>query len=244
MKIKSSILLFYFVIISLQSYSQRKLNFDWMLENESNEIEEKASKEDVVTFTELIKMYPNDDSLYLERSEAKMFLKDYRGSIIDLNKAIELNPNYYHYYFKRAIAKSKLKLNTQAIVDFSKAIKLNDTNAILYSFRAMEKKDLKDDLGAINDLTTAIKLDPNYGKNYFWRGFVRFWRADYKNALIDFDSSVYYEENNLSEKAFYLIYRGKTKLKLGKKDDGCLDFSLAGELGSEDAYVEIKNSCN
>ena len=40
----------------------------------------------------------------------------------------------------------------------------------------------------------------------------------------------------------YLI-RGYAKIRLGQKDDGCLDLSKAGELGSAEVYEIIKQYC-
>jgi len=42
--------------------------------------------------------------------------------------------------------------------------------------------------------------------------------------------------------AYY--HRGLAKILLGQKDNGCLDLSKAGELGSAKAYEAIKNFCN
>jgi hypothetical protein len=38
-------------------------------------------------------------------------------------------------------------------------------------------------------------------------------------------------------------FRGLTKEILGQKDDGCLDFSKAGELGFAQAYDRIREDC-
>jgi len=38
--------------------------------------------------------------------------------------------------------------------------------------------------------------------------------------------------------------RGLAKIRLGQKDDGCLDLSKAGELGHAEAYEAIKENCN
>ena len=43
-------------------------------------------------------------------------------------------------------------------------------------------------------------------------------------------------------KAYY--GRGLDKIGLGQKDNGCLDLSKAGELGSAYAYEAIKSGCN
>ena len=43
----------------------------------------------------------------------------------------------------------------------------------------------------------------------------------------------------------YAYYnRGLAKIRLGQKDDGCLDLYKAGELGFAEAYDLIKQYCN
>jgi len=39
-------------------------------------------------------------------------------------------------------------------------------------------------------------------------------------------------------------HRGISRIKLGRKDSGCLDLSKAGELGYFEAYESIKEFCN
>ena len=63
---------------------------------------------------------------------------------------------------------------------------------------------------------------------------------DYKGAIQDFNKAI--ELNPDLAEAYY--NRGIAKIKSGQKDDGCLDFSKAGELGSAKAYEAIKEVCN
>jgi hypothetical protein len=52
-------------------------------------------------------------------------------------------------------------------------------------------------------------------------------------------SSDLYYENSLA-----YFNRGISYVLTNKLDLGCLDLSKAGELGLEEAYTEIKKSCN
>jgi len=68
-------------------------------------------------------------------------------------------------------------------------------------------------------------------------------RVSYKTlggAIQDFNKTIELNPN------YALAYggRGLAKIRLGQKDDGCLDLSKAGELGYAEAYEAIKEYCN
>jgi len=63
---------------------------------------------------------------------------------------------------------------------------------------------------------------------------------DYKGAIEDCNKAI--ELNPNYAKTYY--NRGNSKIRLGQKDDDCLDFSKAGELGLAKAYENIKEYCN
>ena len=57
--------------------------------------------------------------------------------------------------------------------------------------------------------------------------------------MSDYNKSIelYSEDGDIYKK------RGIAKLYLKQNNDACIDFSIAGELGSEEAYELIKKYC-
>lgn len=68
--------------------------------------------------------------------------------------------------------------------------------------------------------------------------------GDYRGAIQDFNKAIVLAP----EYPWFYYWRGLSKVKIGDKNGGCLDFSKAGELGrkegSKQAYKAIKTYCN
>ncbi len=77
-------------------------------------------------------------------------------------------------------------------------------------------------------------------EDYFKSGNTKYDLKDYKGAIQDYTKAI--ELNPKYADAYY--NRGIAKIELGQKDNGCLDFSKAGELGHAEAYESIKEYCN
>jgi tetratricopeptide (TPR) repeat protein len=63
---------------------------------------------------------------------------------------------------------------------------------------------------------------------------------NYSGAITDFNKFIDINPNEC------LIYykRGEAQMMLGHKQNACMDWRKAGELGCEDVYDDIKNYCN
>ena len=77
-------------------------------------------------------------------------------------------------------------------------------------------------------------------EDYFNSGYAKAELKKYRGAIQDYNKVIELNPNFVN--AYY--NRGIAKIKSGQKDDGCLDFSKAGELGSAKAYEAIKEVCN
>ena len=132
-----------------------------------------------------------------------------------------------------------------AILDFGKAIKLNPADPIAYIERSSAKDEKKDYKGAMADLNKAIELKPNNTYAYIAytnRALCKSNLGDNRGAVIDYTKSISIDPKNPA--AYF--GRGSVRFKLGLKEDACLDWSKAGELGDEnnDPYEMIKKHCN
>ena len=182
---------------------------------------------------------------YFDKGFAKVSLEDYRGAIADFNEAIELSGNYSEAYFFRGLSKNQIENYQEAIADFNKAIQFEPTNAWAYCHRGQSKFYLEDYRGAITDYTKALKIHPlPFGLMrvaYFNIALSKFHLKDYQEAIVDFTAAIELA-GDYSPDGY--LYRGISKIRLGYKDEGCMDLSKAGELGNVDAYKMIKEHCN
>ncbi len=61
----------------------------------------------------------------------------------------------------------------------------------------------------------------------------------YQEAVVDFTELIAHSANGTN---YY--YRGLANIYMLDLDNGCEDLSISGELGMEEAYVQIKKHCN
>ena len=133
-----------------------------------------------------------------------------------------------------------------AIKDYTSAIEMeNPTNKAAlktyYYWRGMAKQKLEDNRGAIEDFSKAILADPKESDHiYSSRGGSNGELKNYIGAILDYSKAI--EMNPKNESAY--LGRGISRIANNQKNDGCLDFSKAGELGNKMAYDLIKEWCN
>lgn len=194
--------------------------------------------------TKAMEIDPNTKELsYYLRAEVKMKLQDYQGAIADYSNSIEINPYSGQVYYHRGIAKLKLDDYLGAISDLTTAIKRGDTSFDVYFERGILKHKLEDYRGAIADFTDAIKSEPLIiGDTVVLTGNEKKDNKAQEEALAR--GRIRAIEANKPNIAKAFVSRGLSKLRLGDKNEACIDFSEAGELGSEEAYEMIKKYCN
>ncbi len=94
---------------------------------------------------------------YDMRANAKYWLKDYRGAILDYSKCIE-SFQYYEYFLGRGDAKYNINDFKGAIADYTKVISLDPKNAGAYLWRGHARIQIKDKIGACKDFSKAGEL--------------------------------------------------------------------------------------
>ncbi|MES2284693.1 MAG: tetratricopeptide repeat protein [Bacteroidota bacterium] len=143
-------------------------------------------------------------------------------------------------YFIKGNTNSDLKNYQEAIANYNKSIELDPKHFGAWYCRGFSKYQLQDYRGAIADLIEAIKLNPVYSDTWYYRGISKHQIKDLSGAIADYNIAI--EINPKYTDAY--LNRGLAKISLGQKDSGCLDLSKAGELGSGQAYEQIKKYCN
>ena len=130
MLIKTIILFFYFLLLSIDS---KLLAQDYLryLKLGISQAEAGNYPEAIDNFNKSLELNPNNSFTYYNLGTAKgKGIGDMKAAILDFDKAIILNPNYALAYNNRANAKKNLGDSFGALQDYSTAIKI-DPN---YSF--------------------------------------------------------------------------------------------------------------
>lgn len=228
----------------------------------------------IQNFSYVIQLSPDFAGSYLYRGIAYYYIDNIFSAIGDLTKYIELSPNDPDGYSHRGWAKYKQSDLMGALQDFNKQIEFDPASAIAYYNRGSAKSELKDEYGAINDYKKAIELDPSFSMAYNNLGWAKFNLKKFKEALIDVNKAIELDNSNAvaydsrAEIKFNLndfkgciedadnalnlnpdipncyFLKGRSNYRLGKKEEACLNWSKAGELGKTEAYEYISKYCN
>lgn len=130
--------------------------------------------------------------------------------------------------------------NFEALQTLKKAESIKDSDSLLYYLKGLAKHGLEDYYGSFDDFDKAITLSINYADAFINRGSLHIHFEEYDKAITDCNRVI----NIDSERSEAYNNRGLAKYLLGDKTGACKDWSIAGELGEQLAYENIKRYCN
>jgi len=199
------------------------------------------------------------DAFYM-RANIYFNTASYVAAIADFTAATKDSTfkNYKFCFFYRALCEGETGQYIQSVLDFTKFLTLDNYKTIssaeaLY-YRGFYKVKLSDNRGAINDYDQAAELykvaveNSKDKKNiylqklidtYITRALAKAEIKKYDEAILDYNLVIKMNPN------YAIAYRlkGLAEINKGDLDNGCLDLSKAGELGSAEAYDDIKHLC-
>lgn len=194
---------------------------------------EKKHKDSTLIETQIIildSLLKNDEynkDLYLQRGILYTAMNEPLVAVEDFNKALSLSPNNPFIHFNRAIAN---------ITFLHRMTYQNVWIPILPKTRNIEELRVFSDI--IYDLQKVLEFDPDYIYAQYNMGYARFLMEDFAGALSDF--SVVATRRKIAEAHFN---KALLQILLDKKEEGCLELGIAGELGLKDAYPVIRKFC-
>lgn len=177
---------------------------------------------------------------YLARAEAFEETKQYEKSVIDYTNITNIAPDDADAFFNRARIKMLLKKYDESIIDFEHSIKLSSFvkyNALCHiglAYFKLEKYRI-----AFDYYIQAIEFESESTLAYEFRAQSKIELKDYLGSLADFDKII--SINDKDGEAYF--NRGLVNIILRNFENGCSDFSKAGELGITEAYNKIANYC-
>ena len=197
--------------------------------------------------------------LYSEKKHKDSVLVETHILLLDsLLKKDEYNEDLY---FKRGILYTAVNEPLMAVEDFSKALALNPENPLIQFNRAIANitllhkmayqnvwipilpktrniEELRIFSDIIYDLQKVLESVPDYIYALYNMGYARFLMEDFAGALADF--TIVANRRKIAEAHFN---KALLQILLDKKEEGCFDLGIAGELGLKDAYPVIRIFC-
>lgn len=113
-------------------------------------------------FDSMIALNPNCPTMYNNRGNSKMNLKDLAGAFADYSRAISLMPDFAEPYNNRGLVQYKQGRNDKALADYDKALKLKPDFAAAYANRAIVEMKMFRDNDSRRDYLKAIELNPAF----------------------------------------------------------------------------------
>lgn len=113
-------------------------------------------------FDSMIALNPNCPTMYNNRGNSKMNLKDLAGAFADYSRAISLAPEFAQPYNNRGLVQYKQGHNDKALADYDKAVKLKADFAAAYANRAIAEMTMFRDKDSRRDYLKAIELNPDF----------------------------------------------------------------------------------
>jgi tetratricopeptide (TPR) repeat protein len=142
----------------------------------------------------------------------------------------------------RAYAKSQINNDTGAIRDYT--LFLSDSNSAenrysAYGNRGILKQGFGDIKGAFDDYAIAVKLNEKDPFTHWNRANLFVTIREYQKALKDFRAAIKTDPKDAEQ----IVNFGNCYYSIAQTDSACILWRKAGELGSKDAYDNIKIFC-
>lgn len=173
-------------------------------------------------------------------------LEDYRSAIIDLTHSINLKPKSKKHTDFYWIGNHYIKSDHKYIYT-KNLVSLQETYSDAYLYRGIAKRYNLDNYGAVEDLKKlhTITRDSTVISCYYLGSSLLELRQvkeckRYFTFVINKKNNETIENGMLSES---YLKRGLATYKAGNKKLGCLDFSMASELGNNRAFEVISELC-
>lgn len=173
------------------------------------------------------------------------YQKKYESALPLLKVAVELNPHNADYWFALSSNLSGLDRLEDAYSSCSKALELEANQSDYLLLRANILFKQKKYEAAVSDYTDALKyqdtseIPVNEGHVYFNRGNCWLYLKNYRSAKSDFDAALEagYELANVFHN------RATALLRIGKKNEACVDWQKAIDLGSPISKKSLDKYC-
>jgi tetratricopeptide (TPR) repeat protein len=197
-------------------------------------------QEAVKLYTKALRYDKENAILFFNRGAAMVFLAEYKDALSDLNTAIKIQPDSAEMYYYKGFCLAELFKYNGAINAYDKAISLKPDYAAAIYNRGAAKGELNRYTEGMADFKVALEKDPELVDGQINLALSHLGMKEYEEAIKGFNQVITARDNNLGKAYFY---RGEAKYELGKKEEACIDYNKALNLGYQTADINIKNLC-
>lgn len=178
---------------------------------------------------------------YLNRAQTLVRLGKNKKALEDLTAAIKLKDfNLKQAHFDRGQLYMRNNEKQLALEDYKKVIELNPENLQLTWDIGRVSYEIENYVDALSYYSKAIeRIEDPQAQMFLVRGEVFEKLKNYEAAIQDYTRVIEMKQNLAN--AYYL--RGQATARLGKKEEACVDWKKAAELGHEEAKGVIVYNC-
>jgi len=178
---------------------------------------------------------------YMNRAQTFIRLGITKRAILDYDTVIALkDQNLKQAYFDRGQVYMRLNEKQKALEDFKKVVEINPNNLQLTWDIGRVSYEIENYVDALSYYSKTIeRIDKPQAQMYLVRGEVFEKLKNYEAAIQDYTRVIEMKQDLAN--AHYL--RGQATARLGKKEDACVDWKKAAELGHEEAKGVIVYNC-
>lgn len=138
----------------------------------------------------LIRMNPQQASVFLDRGKASYAQKDYDKALEAYDAALRINPQLADAFVARGMAwRRKGDLN-RAVADYDAAIRVNPQQQFAFAERGEVWYQRTDYDRAVADFARAIEIDPRFARAYLFRGYAEQQTGNIDAAIADYSQAI------------------------------------------------------
>jgi len=177
----------------------------------------------------------------LNRAQCFIRLSKNEKALQDYASAIKLKDgNLKQSYFDRGQLYMRMNDKSSALADFKKVVEINPNNLQLTWDIGRVSYEIEEYADALSYYSKAIdRMEKPQAQMLLVRGEVFEKLKNYEAAIQDYTRVIAMKQNLAN--AYYL--RGQAKARLGNKEDACVDWQKAAELGNSEAKGIIVYNC-
>ncbi|NLB67695.1 MAG: tetratricopeptide repeat protein [Bacteroidales bacterium] len=184
--------------------------------------------------------------LRVDRNDINLFAKalletdnrQFNTAMVCYDEAISKSPENIFYYINRGALQAEMIDFISSIENNVPVLTLDNDNTV--KTRVQEQvRHTYDYTPAIHDMKKAASIDPSFPYIYYNLVNLYCLSDDLPESIVQYTKALEIYPN-IGE-AYY--NRGLVLIYLKDKEKGCMDLSIAGELGIQDAYSVIQKYC-
>lgn len=152
--------------------------------------------EAIQSYSEALKLVPNDARLFYNRGLAYYKLNDLDNALADFTSTLNNAPNLHYALMNRGNIYSRKQRYSEAVADYDRAISIKSDDFAIWYNRGIANGKLGDNEKALRDLNEALRLQPYDGASYSARADIFFIQGDFRSAYADYKRAVTIQPQN------------------------------------------------